>query len=203
VIWLHGLGADGHDFAGVVPALGLPAQPPVRVVFPHAPMMPVTLNAGMVMRAWFDIAQIGDRFRVDEGGVRASAARVQALLEREQRRGVAPEHVVLAGFSQGGTIALHQGLRGPARLAGILALSTDLALAESLPAEARDAARRAPIFLAHGRHDPLVPVARGIATRDLLERLGYAVEWHEYPIQHEVSMEEVRDIGSWLRRVLA
>jgi phospholipase/carboxylesterase len=202
VIWLHGLGADGHDFEPIVPELGLPATLPVRFVFPHAPMQPVTLNGGMVMRAWYDILDL-DGGGEDEAGIRASQARVEALIAREKTRGIPVDRLVLAGFSQGGAIAIQAGVRHPERLAGLLALSTYLPLAHALAAEATAANRRTPVFMAHGRWDPLIPLLRAARSRDLLVAAGYDVEWHEYPMEHAVCMEEVRDIGAWLRRVLA
>ena len=199
VIWLHGLGADGHDFEPIVPELGLPAAPRVRFVFPHAPVQPVTINGGFRMRAWYDIYNDG---RQDAAGVRASQQGVEALIEREKERGVAPHRIILAGFSQGGAIALHTGLRYPARLAGILALSTYLPLGDTLAAEAHPVNRDVPILMAHGTQDPLIPLARAAASRDALQRLGYSVEWHEYPMPHSVCAEEIRHIGAWLTRVL-
>ena len=202
VIWLHGLGADGYDFQPIVPELGLPADAGVRFVFPHAPHRPVTVNAGMTMRAWFDIRGIGAGFAEDADGIEASAAAVTALIGRERGRGIAPERLVLAGFSQGGAVALHGGLRYPERLAGIMGLSSWLPMAERLDAEAHAANRDTPVFLAHGSRDPVVPPELGVRTRDLLEERGYAVEWHDYPMEHQVCLEEVRHIGAWLGRVL-
>ena len=199
VIWLHGLGADGHDFEPIVPELGLPAAPRVRFVFPHAPVQPVTINGGFLMRAWYDIYNDG---RQDAAGVRASQQGVEALIEREKERSVGPHRIILAGFSQGGAIALHTGLRYPARLAGILALSTYLPLGDTLAAEAHPANRDVPILMAHGTQDPLIPLARAAASRDALQSLGYSVEWHEYPMPHSVCAEEIRHIGAWLTRVL-
>jgi len=203
VLWLHGLGADGYDFEPVVPALCLPDALPVRFVFPHAPMMPVTINAGMVMRAWYDVLALEGERREDEAGIRASQARVEALIAREGARGIGPGRLVLAGFSQGGAIALQAGLRHAARLAGILALSTYLPLAGTLAAEAHPANRDVPIFMAHGQHDPLVPVARARRSRDLLEQAGYGVEWREYPMPHAVCDEEIAAVGRWLGTVLS
>jgi phospholipase/carboxylesterase len=200
VIWLHGLGAAGHDFEPIVPELGLPATLRLRFVFPHAPVQPVTINGGLAMRAWYDITNDG---RQDAAGIRASQQRVEALIEREKSRGVAPARIVLAGFSQGGAIALHTGLRHPERLAGILALSTYLPLADTLAAEAHPANREAPIFMAHGTEDSLIPLARARASRDALQALGYQVEWHEYPMPHSVCAEEIAHIGAWLTRVLS
>jgi phospholipase/carboxylesterase len=201
VIWLHGLGADGNDFVPIVPELDLP-EAPVRFVFPHAPMQAVTINAGMVMRAWYDISDAAIR-REDERGVRASQELVEALIEREKRRGTPARRLVLAGFSQGGAIALQTGLRHPERLAGIMALSCYLPIADKLPAEVSTANRDVPIFMAHGTHDPIVVPERAVRSRDALEQLGYAVEWHEYPMPHSVCPEEVEHISGWLRRVLA
>lgn len=202
VIWMHGLGADGHDFVPIVPELGLPPALPVRFVFPHAPMQPVTINGGMVMRAWYDVVPDEDERRAVESGVRASQKRIEALIEREQQRGVPPARIALAGFSQGGAIALHTGLRCPRRLAGILALSTFLPLAEHLASEASAAHRDVPIFMAHGRHDELIPATRGRAARDLLAKLGYQVTWREYAMPHSVCVEEIADIAAWLRGAL-
>lgn len=203
VLWLHGLGADGHDFEPVVPALGLPAGPGVRFVFPHAPVMPVTINGGMAMRAWYDVYALEGARREDEAGIRASQARVETLIGRERARGVPAGRLVLAGFSQGGAIALQTGLRHPERLAGILALSTYLPLAGTLGAEAHPANRDVPILMAHGTHDPLIPVARARRSRDLLAGAGYGVEWREYPMPHAVSDAEIADVGAWLGRVLS
>jgi len=200
VVWLHGLGADGNDFAPIIPELDLP-DVAILFVFPHAPMQPVTINAGMVMRAWYDISDAAIR-REDERGVRASQALVETLIEREKRRGTKASRLVLAGFSQGGAIALHAGLRHPERLAGIMALSCYLPVADKLAAEATAVNRDVPVFMAHGRQDPIIVPERAIRSRDALEGLGYAVEWHEYPMPHSVCPEEIADISAWLRRVL-
>jgi phospholipase/carboxylesterase len=202
VVWLHGLGADGHDFEPIVPALGLPAALALRFVFPHAPRRPVSINGGQVMRAWFDIRDEGGVRREDPDGVRDAARRVAALIDREAARGVPPGCLVLAGFSQGGAIALHAGLRQPGRLAGILALSCVLPLADALAAEGSPVARDVPIFMAHGTHDPVIPIDRGRRSRDRLLELGYAVTWREYPMPHAVCGTEVSDIGAWLAAVL-
>jgi phospholipase/carboxylesterase len=202
IIWLHGLGADGHDFVPIVPELGLPGSQPVRFVFPHAPMRPVTINAGMVMRAWYDVVPDGGQRGADESGVRASQKQIEALIERERRRGSPSSRVVLAGFSQGGAMALHTGLRYQERLAGILALSTFLPLADHVESEASQAHRDVPIFIAHGTYDDLIPIGRGRATRNLLVELGYPVTWREYPVTHSVCAEEIADTGAWLRTVL-
>jgi len=201
VLWMHGLGADGHDFVDIVPALGL-RDTPVRFVFPHAPMRPVTINRGMVMRAWYDVRDDGGARREDEPGVRAAQTWIEALIARETARGVTPARLVLAGFSQGGAMALHTALRHPERLAGVLALSCFLPLADRVAAEASPANRATPIFMAHGIHDPLIPPARARGARDTLTALGYPVEWHEYPMPHSVCPEEIADIAAFLLRIL-
>jgi len=203
VIWMHGLGADGYDFVDVPPALRLPESLAVRFVFPHAPMQPVTINGGMVMRAWYDIRPDAGARREDEPGLRQSQRQVEALIAREKARGVPAARIVLAGFSQGGAMALQTGLRHPERLAGIMALSCYLPLADLVAAEASAANRDVPIFLAHGTHDPLIPLTRARRALESLTGLGYAVEWHEYPMPHSVCDAEIRDIGAWLARILA
>ena len=199
VIWLHGLGADGHDFEPIVPELGLPAAPALRFVFPHAPHQAVTINGGAVMRAWYDVTGDG---RQDAAGVRASQARVEALIARERARGVAARCIVLAGFSQGGAVALQTGLRHPERLAGILALSSYLPLPDTLAQEASEANRDLPIFMSHGTQDPVIPLSWAARSRDHLVALGYAVEWREYPMPHSVCAEEIEDVGRWLSGIL-
>jgi phospholipase/carboxylesterase len=201
VIWLHGLGADGHDFEPVVPELRLPARFHVRFVFPHAPVRPVTLNQGMRMRAWYDILQLGGG-REDAAGIRASQRSVEELIGRERGRGIPPRRVVLAGFSQGGAIVLHTSLRYPERLAGTLALSTYLPLASTLAAERTAANLDLPIFMAHGTEDPMIPLDRAVRSRDALAALGYPVEWRDYPMPHSVCLPEISDIAEWLTRVL-
>jgi phospholipase/carboxylesterase len=202
VIWLHGLGADGYDFEPLVPELRLPAHLRVRFVFPHAPVRPVTINMGMPMRAWYDILQLGGG-KEDDAGLRASQALVEGLIEREKGRGVQARRIVLAGFSQGGAIALQTGLRYPERLAGILALSTYLPLARTLAAERNPANRDLPVLMAHGTLDPMIPIARARESRAALEALGYAVAWQEYAMPHSVCGEEIADIAAWLVRLLA
>ena len=197
VIWLHGLGADGHDFEPIVSQLGLPRS--VRWIFPHAPHRSVTINGGMSMRAWYDILSLDRRGPEDEEGIRASAKVVREMLETEVDRGVPEEKIVLAGFSQGGAIALHVGLRYPGRLAGVLALSTYLPLASTLGAEKSDAGQQTEIFLGHGLLDPVVPLFFGEASKNALEEQGYRVGWNTYTAEHTVCPEEVRDIGTWLR----
>ena len=201
VIWLHGLGADGHDFEPLVPELRLPGRLAVRFVFPHAPVRPVTINQGMRMRAWYDIVQLGGG-REDEAGIRASQQQLEALVERECARGIAPQRVVLAGFSQGGAIALQTALRFRERLAGTLALSTYLPLAAKLDAERNAAAREMPILMAHGTQDPMISIDHARRSRDLLVGLGYKVDWREYPMPHSVCAQEISDIAAWLTQVL-
>lgn len=206
VIWMHGLGADGNDFVPIVNELDLSGAPGIRFIFPHAPMRPVTVNNGYVMRAWYDITMddlAGNSRKADERGVRESQTAIEALVAREATRGISNENVVLAGFSQGGAIALQTGLRHRDPLAGVMALSTYLPLAESFAQEAAPANAKTPVFMAHGTHDPVVPYAMGTRSRDFLQQAGYGVEWHEYPMQHSVCLEEVEEIGAWLRRVLA
>jgi phospholipase/carboxylesterase len=202
VIWLHGLGADGHDFAPIVPELALPSSLSVRFVFPHAPMRPVTINRGWVMRAWYDVRDDGGERREDEAGVRDSARAIEQLLARENTRGIPAARIVLAGFSQGGAMAFQTGLRHPERLAGIMALSCFLPLSDALADEASAANRDVPIFMAHGEGDTLIPPARGRRSRDTLAALGYPVEWREYRMAHAVCPEEIRDISRWLTVVL-
>jgi phospholipase/carboxylesterase len=202
VIWMHGLGADGHDFEPIVPELELPETLPIRFVFPHAPMRPVTINAGHVMRAWYDVRDDRGERREDAEGVRESDEKIEALIARERARGVEARRIVLAGFSQGGVMALHTGLRHPERLAGIMALSCFLALHDTLAAEANAVNRDVPIFMAHGTRDPLIPLVRGRRACQALEALGYAVEWREYPMAHAVCPEEIADVAAWLGKIL-
>ena len=194
IIWLHGLGADGEDFVPIVEQLTLPV--PIRFIFPHAPMQPVTVNGGYVMRAWYDIAGNDIGAAQDGAGMRASQAHIEALIAREIQRGIVPGNVYLAGFSQGGAIALHTGLRHAEKLGGLIALSTYLPLSETLPTEASPAAMDTPIFMAHGKSDAIVPYALAKKSAQLLH--GYALEWHEYDMPHSVCMEEVRAIETWL-----
>ena len=201
MIWLHGLGADGHDFEPLVPMLGLPRRLGVRFVFPHAPERPVTINGGARMRAWYDILRLGGGPE-DSAGIRDSQAMLEGLVAREVERGMAPGRIVLAGFSQGGAIALQTGLRYPERLAGILALSTYLPLPATLEADRSPANADVPIFMAHGLNDEMIGIERAHASRDALESLGYAPAWHEYPMGHAVCPEEVTEIANWLARVL-
>jgi phospholipase/carboxylesterase len=198
VIWLHGLGADGNDFAPIVPELVDPAWPALRFVFPHAPVRPVTINNGMSMRAWYDITGFDLESRQDEAGIRASIAATEALIAREHERGVPSERIILAGFSQGGAIALSAGVRHAQTLAGIVALSTYLPISATVVAE-RDAANATtPIFWGHGTADPVVVLPRGTDSRDLLRGLGYTVDWHTYPMAHAVCADEINDLRHWL-----
>lgn len=202
VIWMHGLGADGHDFEPIVPALELPAPMAVRFIFPNAPIRPVTINNGFPMRAWYDIISLGGQGPEDREGIAASAASVDALIEQQIAAGIPPARIVLAGFSQGGAIALYAGTRSRHKLAGIMALSTYLVLADSLGAERTDESAEVPILMVHGTHDQVVPYDRGSQARAALEQQGYAVQWHEYPMAHEVCMPEVQEISAWLQRIL-
>ncbi|HXK10158.1 MAG TPA: alpha/beta hydrolase fold domain-containing protein [Vicinamibacteria bacterium] len=202
VLLMHGLGADGHDFEPLVAELRLPASPSVRWVFPHGPVRPVTLNGGYRMRAWYDIAAIDRRAPEDEAGIRESAEAVGRLVRRERERGIAADRIVLAGFSQGGALALFTALRWPERLGGVVGLSCYLPLAATLGAEAHPANAALPVFLAHGTMDPIVPAGLGEGSRDLLLAQGYDVEWHAYPMPHSVCGPEVADLRAWLLRAL-
>ena len=202
VVLLHGLGADGTDFVPIVDELQLPDALPVRFVFPHAPLRPVTVNAGYVMRAWYDIRSFTPEGRADASGLAQSVERVNAYLRHEIARGVAASRIVLAGFSQGGAVALAAGLRFPEPLAGILALSTYLPFPQTLTAERSVANADVRILMCHGRHDPVVHVTLGQEARDVLIGLNYTVEWHEYPMQHEVCTAEIAEVGRWLKERL-
>jgi len=203
VIWLHGLGADGFDFVPVAGELKLPAALSVRFIFPHARPRPVTINNGYVMRAWYDIKQLGGGSRIeDDAGIRESAQVVNGYIEQQNAAGIATDRIVIAGFSQGGAIALHAALRCPQRLAGVLALSTYLPLQATVAAEAAPANRDVPILFCHGTYDQVVPAAMGGASRDVLQRLGYAVQWRTYPMEHSVSQQEIVDISAWLQERL-
>ena len=203
VIWLHGLGADGNDFAGLVPELNLAGCPPIRFIFPHAPSIPVTLNGGYVMPAWYDILGTGLQRSEDGEGIRHSALAIEALIADQVASGIAPSKIVLAGFSQGCAMVLHTGLRHQDRLAGIVALSGYLPLAESVAAERCTANCDIPIFMAHGVQDPMIVLSRAEASRDALARLGYPVQWHTYPMPHSVHPNEIADISRFLKSVLA
>jgi phospholipase/carboxylesterase len=201
VIWLHGLGADGHDFEPIVPELGLPASKATRFIFPNAPQRPVTINNGMRMPAWYDILQMGGGLE-DEAGIRASQAQIDSLIAAEVKRGIPHNKIVLAGFSQGGAIVLQTALRQRERLAGVMALSTYLPLAGKLAPERQSANQDIPIFMAHGSHDPMIPMIRAQQSRDALLALGYKVEWRDYPMPHSVCPEEIADIAAFLLRIL-
>jgi phospholipase/carboxylesterase len=201
IIWLHGLGADGQDFVPIVEDLSLPFT--VRYIFPHAPQRPVTINGGFVMRAWYDIAGASIDAQQDEAGIRESQAAIEALIAQEVSRGIAPDRIILAGFSQGGAVVLHTALRQTIPLAGVLALSTYLPLSGSVSSEAQPETRITPIFMAHGRGDPVVPFELGVASREALIGLGYRVEWHQYSMQHSVCEQELRDIEIWLSERLS
>ena len=205
VIWLHGLGADGHDFEPIVPELGLDGQLSLRFVFPHAPVRPVTINGGMSMRAWYDILTLERGGLQDEAGIRDSGKQLELLIAREVSRGIAPEKIVLAGFSQGGAIALHTALRHPQRLAGLMALSTYLPLQDCFDNEIANntsaQSKQLPIFMAHGSFDPMLPMTLGQHSQQILENAGYDVEWHDYPMAHAVCAEEITDIRNWLLAV--
>jgi phospholipase/carboxylesterase len=202
VILLHGLGADGRDFVPIVGELGLPDSLPVRFVFPHAPLRPVTINNGYVMRAWYDIKSFTPEGRADLAGTTESARRVAGCIDREHERGVPPSRVVLSGFSQGGAVALYAGLRYPERLAGILGMSCYLPFPQTLAAEKSAANTDVPILLCHGRSDPVVPIAMGIEARQELQAHGLAPEWRDYSMQHSVCMEEIEDVSRWLQQRL-
>jgi phospholipase/carboxylesterase len=207
VIWLHGLGADGHDFEPVVPELRLPDSLPLRFVFPHAPVRPVTVNGGMEMRAWYDIISLDKEGPADDAGIRESSALLDELIEQEQQRGTSSSKIVVAGFSQGGAIALHNVLRSSSKFGGLLALSTYLPLMDMIESEVVERSgtvdNSLPVFMGHGTFDPMVPYAGGRASADVLEKLGYKVEWHEYPMAHAVCPEEITDISNWLQTVYA
>ena len=202
VIWMHGLGADAHDFEPIVPELRLPPELGIRFVFPNAPIRPVTVNGGMRMRAWYDVLSLDLPRQEDAQGVYASGQALNLLLEREKQRGIPADRIVLAGFSQGGAMALHTGLRYPERLAGILALSCYIPLVAQLRNERQSANQSTPVFITHGDCDAVIPMRYGQQSADLLKSLGYAVEWRDYDMGHEVCWQEIRDIAEWLKRVL-
>lgn len=202
VIWLHGLGADGHDFEPIVPELNFRNKARTRFIFPHAPHRPVTINNGYVMRAWYDVTDISERAVEDADGIRDSAAQIAALISQERQRGIASEHIVLAGFSQGGAIVLHTSLRYAEKLAGVMVLSSYLPLRDTLTSEASAQNKSIPIFMAHGEHDPVVPFTLGELSYQQLARAGYAVDWHQYVMGHSVIPQQIEDISAWLDQVL-
>jgi phospholipase/carboxylesterase len=203
ILWMHGLGADGHDFEPLVPELLAPGMPALRFVFPHAPVRPVTINNGYVMRAWYDIIGIDRRSAEDFSGIQASANAVTALIREQNALGIASSRIVLAGFSQGGAMALHLATRFPEKLAGVIALSCYLPLAKEFASERSSANLATPIFMAHGSQDPVVPFALGDESRRVLEGTGFRVGWHVYPMPHALCAEEVADLKSWLAGRLA
>lgn len=199
VIWLHGLGADGNDFVPIVSELGLSKDAAIRFVFPHAPVQPVTINGGMKMRAWFDIYHLGSLDKQDEAGIEDSAQRVRALIEEQIGAGIPSERIVLAGFSQGGAIAIHTAIRHPEALAGLLALSTFLPVHGRVEEEQSVENARIPILMCHGSHDPVLPIALGEWSRDVLLERGYVVDWKDYPMAHQVCPQQISDIAHWLK----
>lgn len=199
VLWLHGLGADGHDFEPLVPELNWPGAPDIRYVFPHAPVRPVTINGGMPMRAWYDIVSLGSGRDHDQQGIADSVNQAARLLRRERDRGIAADRIVVAGFSQGGAIALQLALRFPEKLAGLIALSTYLLLDRRMRADAHEANLGLPVFVGHGSQDPMVPCHLGEQVAERLRGMGYAVEWHSYVMPHSVCPQEVADLAAWLR----
>ena len=202
IIWLHGLGASGYDFEPIVPELNLPSRLAIRFIFPHAPSRPVTLNGGLTMPSWFDVYTLEMGTREDEMGIRQAARCIEQLIEREEKRGIGCKRIVLAGFSQGGAIALHTGIRYARKLAGIIALSCFIPLPNLLAKELNPINHALPLFMAHGTFDQTVLYEFGAKSRDMLIDLNYSVEWHDYPIAHGVCHEEIKDIGNWLTRVI-
>lgn len=199
IIWLHGLGADGHDFTGIIPALNLPSQSKIRFIFPHAPVRSVTINNGMMMRAWFDIFELSRLEHEDNQGLRDSQILIEQLISQEIQAGISPSHIFLAGFSQGGCMALYVGLRHQHRLGGIIALSCYLPLMQQLSSLPPNANQDIPIFMAHGQYDAIIPIQASLLSRDYLHQQGYNVSWHVYHMAHEVCAEEIHDIGNWIR----
>ena len=203
VIWMHGLGADGNDFVPVVRELDLAGLAPIRLVFPHADQIPVTVNGGYVMRAWYDITNADLVRREDEGGLRRSQLQIEALIAREKARGIPASRIILAGFSQGCAMTLQTGLRHPEKLAGLMCLSDYLPLAATVAAERTEQSLDTPLLMVHGRSDGVIPLARAEQSRDLLKSMGYKVEWHDYPMQHSLCEQEVVDVSAWLKKVLS
>jgi phospholipase/carboxylesterase len=203
IIWMHGLGADANDFVPMLHELDLAGLPAIRFIFPNADTMPVTINGGYVMRAWYDIVATDLGRQEDEAGLRASQAKVEALIEREKARGIPAERIILAGFSQGCAMTLQTGLRQKEKLAGLMCLSGYVPIAAKAAAEHTPESLATPVFMVHGRMDPVIPVARAEQSRGLLQQWGYQVEWHDYPMQHSLCQEEVDHISAWLKKVLA
>ncbi|HJL92891.1 MAG TPA: carboxylesterase [Woeseiaceae bacterium] len=206
VIWLHGLGADGHDFEPIVNELDIPEELGIRFVFPHAPYRPITINGGMNMRAWYDVTSLDRKGAQDEQGIRQSSSYLEKLIDQENKRGIPHNRIIVAGFSQGGAIVLHASLRYPQRLGGLIALSTWLPLESTLEEEVTNNENSQPsdlpIFLAHGKYDPVIPFDFGLESKYLIEKNGYLVNWHEYLIEHSVSQQEIKDIGCWISGVM-
>ncbi len=202
VIWLHGLGADGHDFEPIVPELKLPNDLGIRFIFPHAPKRPIAINGGMVMRAWYDIRIPDLSLQEDEDSIRESSDILSSYIDAEINAGITADKILIAGFSQGGAMTLFTGLRYPQKLAGLLALSTYLPLPDQLQAEANNANLKTPLMMMHGTFDPIIPVFQGQNSRYLLQQAGYSIEWHEYPMQHAVCPQEISDISHWLQQRL-
>jgi len=203
VIWLHGLGADGHDFEGLIPQLQLPSELGIRFIFPHAPYRPITLNNGAEMRGWYDLLSLDIGQKQDEAGIRASALELEVLIQQEIERGIEPSRIILAGFSQGGAVVLHTGLRYAQLLGGIMALSTYIPIADTLDTEISEAAKQVPIFMAHGRQDDVLAFEVGQRSRDRLKPINPNLEWHEYEMTHSLCMDELLHIRSWLLRRLS
>lgn len=201
LIWLHGLGADGHDFVPVVPELGLADSPGVRFIFPHAPQQPITINGGYVMRAWYDVFGLDLTEQQDQEGIEDSSKLIEQLIDEQIANGVAAEKIILAGFSQGGAMALHLGLRSDYKVAGIIALSSYLPLAKQLPLQPANESSP-PIFMAHGQFDTVVSINAGMTSKDSLQKLGYQVLWKEYPMEHSVCGQEIADISHWLQKII-
>lgn len=201
VIWMHGLGADGHDFEGLVPELNLAAKENIHFIFPNAPVQPVTINGGMPMRAWYDILEMALERKVDHDGIYRSADAIEPLIRQEMDRGIPSTHILLAGFSQGGVIALHTGLRSAHKLAGIVALSTYLPTIEQLKSERSVANDAIPIFMAHGIIDPIVAVESGKAVFDTLKAMDYSIEWHDYLMEHRLCVEEIEHISAFINSI--
>ena len=202
VVWLHGLGADGHDFEPIVPELGWPGAPDIRYVFPHAPVRPVTINGGMPMRAWYDILSLTSARGHDREGIVTSVNQVAALVQREISRGIDSERILVVGFSQGGAIALQLALRFPQKLAGVVALSSYLLFPDRIESQRHEVNARLPAFVGHGTLDPVVPLAMGETAAKQLEEMGHPVEWHSYPIPHSVSPEEINHLSAWMKKHL-